>query len=220
LSLADNLAACDRVLTTSLAEGFGLIFLESCLSRRPLIGRDLPEITNDFVERGVTFAGLQPRVDVPVEWIGREELLDMAVRTYNATLESYGHAPLSRLAMDEGLECKLRNGCIDFGDLNAELQEWVIRKVCGDTDAMETLVTINPFLRDAIASHDAEYTAEAERNAAVVTSQYSSDASASQLTGIYQRVMASPRGPQSALKAGERILDAFLCLPRFRPVRL
>jgi glycosyltransferase involved in cell wall biosynthesis len=60
LSLADNLAACDRMLTTSLAEGFGLIFLESCLSRRPLIGRDLPEITNDFVQRGLTFAGLQP----------------------------------------------------------------------------------------------------------------------------------------------------------------
>jgi len=220
LSLADNLAACDRVLTTSLAEGFGLVFLESCLSRRPLIGRDLPEITIDFVQRGLTFTGLQSRVDVPVEWFGREELLDMVARSYNATLESYGRAPLSRIALDEGLERKLREGCIDFGELNAELQERVIRKVCGDTEGMETLMTINPYLRAATASRDAEYSVEAARNAAVVASQYSLDASANQLTDIYQRVMASPRGPLSALHAGERLLDAFLCLPRFRPVRL
>ena len=75
LTLAENFAACDRVLTTSLAEGFGLVFLEACLSQRPLIGRDLPEVTSDFVQRGVTFTGLHSRVDVPVAWLGRQEAI-------------------------------------------------------------------------------------------------------------------------------------------------
>jgi hypothetical protein len=220
LSLADNLAACDCVLTTSLAEGFGLVFLETCLSHRALVGRDLPEITSDFVQRGMTFDGLQPRVDVPVEWIGRHELLDMLAGGYNSTLESYGRAPLSRHAVDEGLDCKLQNGCVDFGDLNANLQEGVIRKVSGNTDAMKTLVTINPFLRDEIFSNDAEYSAKAERNAAVATSRCSLEITARQLADTYQRVMASQRGPLSDLKSGEKILDTFLNLSRFRPVLL
>lgn len=220
LSLADNLAACDCVLTTSLAEGFGLVFLETCLSHRALVGRDLPEITSDFVQSGMTFDGLQSRVDVPVEWIGRHELLDTLASGYNSTLESYGRAPLPRLAVDEGLECKLQNGCIDFGDLNATLQEGVIRKVYGNTDAMKTLVTINPFLRDAIFSSDAENSAEAERNAVVATSRYSLEITARQLADTYQRVMASQRGPLSDLKSAEKILDTFLNLSRFRPVLL
>ncbi len=220
LSLADNLAACDCVLTTSLAEGFGLVFLETCLSHRALVGRDLPEITSDFVQSGMTFDGLQPRIDVPVEWVGRYELLDMLAGSYNSTLESYGRPPLPRLAVGEGLECKLQNGCIDFGDLNATLQEGVIRKVCGNTDAMKTLVTINPFLRDEIFSSDAKYSAEAERNAAVATSRYSLAITARQLAGTYHRVMASQRGPLIGLNSGEKILDAFLNLSRFRSVLL
>jgi hypothetical protein len=122
--------------------------------------------------------------------------------------------------VDEGLECKLQSGCIDFGDLNADFQERVIRKVCGNTDAMKTLVTINPFLGDEIFSSDAEHSAAAERNAAVATSRYSLEITAGQLADTYQRVMASQRGPLIGLKSGEKILDTFLNLSRFRPVLL
>lgn len=217
LSLADNFAACDRVLTTSLAEGFGLVFLEACLSHRPLIGRDLPEITSDFVQEGMTFAGLEPRLDVPVQWVGQHELLDMVTRTYNAALASYGREPVSRVSLEEGVQSKLRNGCIDFGDLDANLQERVIRKVCGDAKALELLVQANPILRDAF--YDARFAAEAERNAAVVMARYSLDGTGRRLFDIYQSVMASRRSALSGL-AGERILDAFLSLRRFRPVRI
>ena len=219
LHLADNLSACDRVLTTSLAEGFGMVFLEACLSHRPLIGRDLPEITSDFAGEGMTFAGLEPRLDVPVAWVGRHKLLDMLMRTYNATLESYGREPVSRVTLEEGLESKLRDGCIDFGDLDADLQERVIRKVGGDAEALESLVQINPMLRDAIYLHDAVCLAEAEKNAAVVMARYSLGATGRRLFDIYQDLMTSRRGPVSGLSAGERILDAFLNLRRFRPVR-
>lgn len=220
LDLAVNLAACDGVLTTSVAEGLGMVFLESCLSYRPLIGRDLPEITSDFVRKGMTFAGLASRLDVPVEWVGQQDLLDMLARTYNATLELYGREPVSRLTVEEGLQSKLRNGCIDFGDLDANMQEQVIRKVCGDAFALKSLVEINPVLREGMRLHDSLYLGEAERNATIVMARYSLDVIGRRLSDIYHKVMASRRSPRTGLSDGERILDAFLCLSRFRPVRL
>jgi glycosyltransferase involved in cell wall biosynthesis len=221
LTLSENFAACDRVLTTSLAEGFGLVFLESCLSQRPLLGRDLPEVTGDFVQHGVTFAGLRSRVDLPIDWLGRQELLDMFARTYGSTMNAYGRHALAQRDLEEGLDAKTRNGFVDFGDLDAALQERVLRRVCSDTHGLEALLATNPWLRDAVAARDAEYFAEAEKNAAVVRSEYSLEVSGRRLSQIYHAVMASSRqGPLGALTGGERILDAFLSLPRFRPVRI
>lgn len=42
LTFAENLAAADLILTTSLAEGFGMVFLESWLAGRPLLGAICP----------------------------------------------------------------------------------------------------------------------------------------------------------------------------------
>lgn len=54
----DTLAAADAILTTSVAEGFGMVFLEAWLAGKPLIGRDLPEITREFRAAGMTFEGM------------------------------------------------------------------------------------------------------------------------------------------------------------------
>ncbi|QDV73592.1 HAD family hydrolase [Botrimarina mediterranea] len=54
----DALAAADAILTTSVAEGFGMVFLEAWLAGKPLIGRDLPEITSEFKAAGMRFRSL------------------------------------------------------------------------------------------------------------------------------------------------------------------
>lgn len=54
----DTLAAADAILTTSVAEGFGMVFLEAWLADKPLIGRDLPEITREFKAAGMKFDGM------------------------------------------------------------------------------------------------------------------------------------------------------------------
>jgi FMN phosphatase YigB (HAD superfamily) len=54
----DALAAADAILTTSVAEGFGMVFLEAWLAGKPLIGRDLPEITREFKAAGMRFRSL------------------------------------------------------------------------------------------------------------------------------------------------------------------
>lgn len=54
----DTLAAADAILTTSMAEGFGMVFLEAWLAGKPLVGRDLPEITREFKAVGMKFDGM------------------------------------------------------------------------------------------------------------------------------------------------------------------
>lgn len=221
LALAENVAACDRMLTTSLAEGFGLTFLESCLSERPLIGRDLPDITYDFAKHGITFAGLYPRLDVPIEWIGRDEVLNMFDCTFNSAMCAYRRQPLPRSVLAEELCARVRNGGIDFGDLDADLQESVLRSVCGNARRLHRLLDINPWLRSSVVEHDEAYAAEAHRNAVAVRCNYSLLGIGQQLATVYRAMTAEPpRHASGVLPNGERILDAFLNFSRFRPARL
>ncbi|MEO1496027.1 MAG: HAD family hydrolase [Planctomycetota bacterium] len=65
IGFQDALAAADAILTTSVAEGFGMVFLEAWLAGKPLIGRDLPEITREFKAAGMTFSGLWTELRAP-----------------------------------------------------------------------------------------------------------------------------------------------------------
>ncbi|MGE9269177.1 MAG: hypothetical protein ACQKBU_00095 [Verrucomicrobiales bacterium] len=62
-------ACADRMLTTSVAEGFGMVFLESYAKGKALMGRDLPEITTDFRASGLRFPGLYEGLMIPGEWV-------------------------------------------------------------------------------------------------------------------------------------------------------
>lgn len=53
-SLSDAYAACRAVLTTSILEGFGFVFLEPWTAGKFLIGRNINDVTYDFK----TYAGL------------------------------------------------------------------------------------------------------------------------------------------------------------------
>lgn len=67
VSFLDNLAACEAVVSTSVAEGFGMAFLEPWLAGRRVIARNLPGVTADFREAGLKLNQLYDRVDVLVD---------------------------------------------------------------------------------------------------------------------------------------------------------
>jgi glycosyltransferase involved in cell wall biosynthesis len=51
------------VLTTSKAEGFGYVFVEGWLRNKLVVGRDLPEVTRDFVAAGMDLQHLYRELD-------------------------------------------------------------------------------------------------------------------------------------------------------------
>jgi len=111
----DWLARATHIVTTSVAEGFGLTFLEPAFLGKPLIGRNLPEITADFPSYGT----LYERLPVPVgDW--REDFTS----SLSACWETYGQ-PLSESELCSAWE--EFQSAPDFGNLPEALQMNIIR---------------------------------------------------------------------------------------------
>jgi hypothetical protein len=215
LSFLENLAAADCILTTSVAEGFGMAFLESWLAGRPLVGRNLPEITADFVDAGLQLDALYERLAVPLNWVGRDDLI---TAMEDACHELYAHydAPVpDRTQIETAVERMTCDGLVDFGRLHEPLQERVIRRAHSDASACEELRRLNPVL--GRWEHTDEHTMAG--NQRVIRDSYSVQASGERLSAITQSLMASRPGVWEQPADARAVLSAFIDLNRFHLIR-
>ncbi|MGD9298834.1 MAG: glycosyltransferase [Thiohalocapsa sp.] len=131
------IASSHALLTTSIAEGFGLAFLEPWLLGRPLAGRDLPEITADFTAAGVRLPGLYCRLSIPLAWVDTARLR----RAFDAAAErraaAYGRAPAD--TAERAWQHATQGDDIDFGRLDEPAQMQVIRRLAADPSARTAL---------------------------------------------------------------------------------
>jgi len=135
-------------ITTSVAEGFGLGFLEPVTLGKPLLGRNLPAVTNDFAEAGIVPGRLYDRLLVPVEWVGRETLRQRLIRSMRSTLESYGQ-PMSNEHLERSFTAMLHDGHLDFGNLPEDLQRQVIHRILAGDGADKVLVETSGEIQPA-----------------------------------------------------------------------
>jgi len=217
LSFAENLAASDRILTTSVAEGFGMAFLESWLADRTLVGRDLPEITADFKQVGIRLDGLRPRLEVPSRWVDTDQLRLTILEAFRGNLALYDRPHPADLS--DALGAKIGGPSIDFGDLDEPLQERVIERVASSEPDRRVLLEFNPWLGEAF-SIDGAAAALVRHNVEAIGRHYSLVPSGRRLVDLYRLVAFSPRGTSlRPLPHADRILDRFLDLRRFRLIR-
>jgi len=130
------------ILTTSVKEGFGLVFLESWMGNRPLFGRLLPDICADFMEKGVRLDHLYTRLDVPLNTFDHERFFKKWERCYRDRLGRYG----MKMNIDEVHEFLggIRSaGVVDFGMLSEDLQRQVILKLKNSPDLHRDLMELN-----------------------------------------------------------------------------
>lgn len=122
LPFAELLHRADAAFTTSIAEGFGLAFLEPWLLGTPVYGRDLPEITGEFGETELDLRHLYERLEVPVEWVSLGWFRN---RVENAARESFAHygQTLPYDFVDRAVAASIRAGTVDFGRLDEPMQE-------------------------------------------------------------------------------------------------
>ncbi|WP_206678546.1 barstar family protein [Alienimonas chondri] len=214
LSFHQNLAAADAILTTSVAEGFGMVFLEAWLAGRPLMGRDLPHVTADFKAEGLELPGLYEALTVPLDWAIAEDGTGFEERFRagcERLLKDY-RRPWNESAFAEALAAKTDGGRIDFADLDEELQFAVIRRIADDPAArgeVRSIETDPGRPTDGIV----------QANAAVVRDRYSLAGSGERLRAVYDAVLASPVGPVTGPPHPRAALDAFLDLKTFRLIR-
>lgn len=194
------------LVTTSVAEGFGLGFLEPWLVGRPLVGRDLPEITEQISSAGVDLSGLYGRLDVPLEWVGGDALRKRVAAAYGAHLAAYGRSPAPD-DVGRALAAMCRRDTVDFGCLDEPFQRQVITILREDRAARDRIRPLRPG-----AAADPSETVR--RNAEVVGREFSLARYGERLVSIYEAVLAcEPSAPESL--SAKTLLDHFLDPARF-----
>jgi len=203
--LTDWMRSSTAIITTSVAEGFGLAFLEPWLADRPVAGRDLPEITNEFRDTGVRLHSLYNRLEVPLSWIGADKFRRALCRDLKQSHRVYGR-PLISDECDCAYNAAVRKNNVDFGRLNEFLQLAVIERVRSSHSLRHRIQPLN--LNSGLKHSDVAYNAEAIRKA------YGLEQYGARLMTIYTQLLQSCAGSVSCLSA-ERLLDQFLAPERF-----
>jgi glycosyltransferase involved in cell wall biosynthesis len=198
------------IVTTSVAEGFGLAFLEPWLAQRPLRGRDIPEITRDFTEQGIRFNSLYTTLEIPTDWLPMPLWSEAVQKGIAQTYAAYGQkAPTD--AAERACAAAMGKDGIDFGHLDEELQREAIRHVLRDKESRENL-------RQRFWAPVRQSETDIEHNRKIVRTQYRPDAYASRLAEVYSAIVMEKTAPPTAVSA-RHILDSFLSPERFLLLR-
>ena len=114
-----------HLVTTSIAEGFGMVFLEAIASEKPLLGRELPHIAKDHQSHGIRTGRFYQRILIPEEWIGLVALRHHLHAALTDTWRTAGQA-LPPAAVETAVRALHHDGFLDFGNLPETLQQTAI----------------------------------------------------------------------------------------------
>lgn len=194
----------DSMITTSVAEGFGLAFLEPWLFGKPVTGRDLPEITRDFKDHGITFPGLYREWPIALSLIDLSGLRERFKATAREVYSAYDR-PLSEGDLSRAWEGLTGGGMIDFARLDEPAQMECIRAL--HLSGKIPLPESSP--QRGSPSHD-----EVPSNARRIRAIYGLAPYRKKLLSIYQTLMKAPAQEPRGTPP-ERVLERFLDLDRF-----
>ncbi|MCH7987629.1 MAG: hypothetical protein IID46_00605 [Planctomycetes bacterium] len=156
------------------------------------------------------------RLGIPIEWIGRDEFSELFQSHFNRIRHDYDLPVVHREELESLLDEKIQENLVDFADLNEPLQEKVIRKVAGHSNARNELRELNPSLSNATDTGSESITENKRR----IEETYSLKPSGIRLQNILQTVAAGSRGDLlTGLKNSRKILQIFLDPTRFRLIR-
>lgn len=208
----EYLASAWMVLTTSIAEGFGMTFLEPWLAGRPVVGRDIPAITQDFKKNGIALPNLYPALRVPVHWLPRHELESRLHATYADFLSRYRRTATSSL-LEALQQTYFADDRVDFGRLDEQGQRQVIERILARPSEIHR-VEPAALIRDLHAAHRALKT-----NADLIHRHYGREAYRNRLVSAYKAVaQARATSVEGCLKI-QQLLDFFLSPAAFWMIR-
>lgn len=182
ISFTDNLVGCHCVVSTSVAEGFGMAFLEPWLAGRRVVARNLPGVTTDFVEQGVLLNDLYDAVWIPGDRVWMEQARETWIHQQDRAWQTI---PLAlRPASANSKDGSFPRDRMDFASLSPDEQVRVIARIAKDDDFAHLVMAANKPLLDAIAKEDEP--AVLDHNRKVIASKYSADAQRKQLLAAYR----------------------------------
>ena len=199
------------ILSVSVAEGFGLGFLEPWTFDKGLCGRNLPDITSDFAELGVSLANLYDRLPIPLDCIPSVSQVKATIQSALAQFYLDYQEELPEDGTEIAFQSMVENDCIDFGRLDERNQRGIIRSVAQ-----------SPELQQGIQKHSGLEVLSGEiidRNRQAVTEQFSLSSYAERTLNIYQELLATDNGTQCQFANGQLLLDQYLSPTRLNLLR-
>jgi glycosyltransferase involved in cell wall biosynthesis len=204
------MAESHEVITTSVAEGFGLAFLEPWLMGRSLSGRNLPDVTREFSAAGVDLARLYDRLMVPLAWVGEDDFRERVQHKLAAFLKAYGRE-ITPADTQRAVHAAVDGGRVDFGRLDEALQERVIRQIIEMENPRGHIMP--PMLTPGNGS-----TNPVASNQRVIRKAFGLKQYAQRLLALYDRVLSASPSAVDAL-APRQVLDRYLNPERFMLLR-
>ena len=153
-SFENIISSAEAIITTSIAEGFGLSFLEPWMMKKHIIGRNLPEITADFKIHGIKLENLYTHIPIPDEWIDMDRLLDKITNELRKVYTAYDRGlPVDapQLALDS---IRPTSNTVDFGGLDEEMQEKVLELLINEPKAKQLLPQLNTAKNPSTAENN------------------------------------------------------------------
>ena len=130
------------VVSTSIKEGFGLSFLEPLCRGKPVVGRRLSTVIDDFEESGLQFPDLYRYSTVPEGFFDRDTFLHRIKQVVMAAAELFGQDGRELAeTIAGGLTCNP-----DFGRLDETAQAETLSRIAADPGARIAFMAGNPFL--------------------------------------------------------------------------
>ncbi|MEM9368230.1 MAG: hypothetical protein AAGD07_19720 [Planctomycetota bacterium] len=216
IQFADNLSACHCVVSTSVAEGFGMSFLEPWLASRPVVGRAIPMVVGDFDAEGLRWTQRYQQVAIP----GTRTWLNEVRREYRASKQrAYASlAPSFRpgLTADEDASSTDHLDRIDFADLLPKRQVEVIERAARDAAYAQDLATLNQPILDWIQEGPGDDTIQ--MNLATVRTRFHLDVQRDRLLSAYQCLRNGTRSTRPS--DGGRMVDIIDRSHPFHPCRV
>ncbi len=221
LSLIENLSAADAMISTSVAEGFGLALLESWTIERPLFGRNLPEITADFHQEGIQFPWLYGTLPIPIRWI--ERWADFRTHWIDQTQQIHGAYGLTDWTQQQAIDAfdqMTKNGQIDFAQLDRERQHDVIKQTASDPGLRGELIAICQQLQLDGPLDGPETLQIVAANRDRVLERYNLRVCGERLRSIFDRLLASSPSTIDGAASSRAVLDEFLNPKHMHLIRL
>ena len=210
-SFPEMVGHAQSILSVSVAEGFGLGFLEPWTFGKGLCGRNLPDITSDFAELGVSLANLYDRLPIPLDCIPSVSQVRETIQSALAQFYLDYQEDLPEDGTEIAFQSMVENDCIDFGRLDESNQQAIIRTIAH-----------SPELQQGIQKHSGLEVLSGEiidRNRQAVTEQFSLSSYAERTLNIYQELLATDNGTQCHFANGQLLLDQYLSPTRLNLLR-
>jgi len=220
IEFRDLVEAADCVFTSSVTEGFGMAFLESWLSGKMMIGRNLPEITADFVDAGLDLSLMYEQVWIPTKWFDVEKEIVSFANAFEDVCQAYARPNVGRTQ----IESIFATPHIDFAILSTDTQREIISLILNEKERKQEFMALNPSftIPDAnqlLITSNSQVVKEnfsIEQFGSAFAKVLMSTITQSQSESVPSKKLVSPNRSESSLD----VLTTYLDVSRFYPLRV